>query len=246
MKKLILIIFIAVSNLHVQAQAKKTLKVTYISVPHSQYQVSSNDNRPEKEKNLDIALSQGYQSYFTLLVDLKSSKTAYFFDTLIVKKPVGREKRWMDPTDKISYLFREGPKELYKKEEILDKRFYTKGEVADIEWLITNETKEISGFKCQKATSKNKDFLLTAWFTKDIPVSSGPTNYIGLPGLVILAEEYFNTITLQKVEYSEDGSLVNEKIKILKADFVRGNGVTKEPIFMLEKSRLVKSMRGRN
>lgn len=243
MKNQITALLILITTFNCLAQSKKTIKVTYKSVPYSQYQVNSNDNRPEKEKSLDVALSLGYQSYFELLVDLKTKKTAYVFDTLIVNKPVGREKRWMDVTDKISYVLKESSNQFYKKEEILDRKFFTKGTENDIVWEITNETKTISGFKCQKALSKNKDFLITAWFSKDIPVSSGPANYVGLPGLVLIAEDFFNTISFQKIEYLADGTLVDNKIAPLKTEFNKSNTITKEPIFLLEKSRLVKSMR---
>lgn len=61
-------------------------------------------------------------------------------------------------------------------------------------WNITAERKKIGGFNCLRATAKQKlysrrghyyDLPVTAWFTADIPVSFGPQNYSGLPGLVM-------------------------------------------------------------
>ena len=43
--------------------------------------------------------------------------------------------------------------------------------------------------------------MLTAYNTKEIPVSSGPSIFQGLPGLVVWVEDYFTTIELVDVEY---------------------------------------------
>ena len=65
----------------------------------------------------------------------------------------------------------------------------------DYKWEINpNETKEISGFKCYKATAKTErkhngktqeTFQSFAWFTYEIPTSFGPRGLDGLPGLVL-------------------------------------------------------------
>lgn len=65
----------------------------------------------------------------------------------------------------------------------------------DYKWEINpNETKEISGFKCYKATAKSErkhngktkeTFRSFAWFTYEIPTSFGPRGLDGLPGLVL-------------------------------------------------------------
>lgn len=69
-------------------------------------------------------------------------------------------------------------------------------------WEIHNESKKIDNYLCYKATLKaqivdvNKDennFLrvlestttITAWFTPDIPINSGPLGYGNLPGLIL-------------------------------------------------------------
>jgi len=59
-----------------------------------------------------------------------------------------------------------------------------------LKWTIGKETKYILNYKCQKATTilktkngKNKKII--AWYTNQIPVSSGPFIYSGLPGLIL-------------------------------------------------------------
>jgi GLPGLI family protein len=57
--------------------------------------------------------------------------------------------------------------------------------VPEQNWKITTETKEITGYKCQKATCtfRGRDYI--AWFTREIPVKEGPWKFNGLPGLIV-------------------------------------------------------------
>ena len=80
----------------------------------------------------------------------------------------------------------------------------------DLVWQITDEEKEIAGYKVRKATTDSygdKGFQFykkkaIAWFTTDIPIPTGPQRYYGLPGLIV--ELYYERTregyTLKKVE----------------------------------------------
>lgn len=57
------------------------------------------------------------------------------------------------------------------------------------QWKIETETKEIIGYKCQKATTTFRGRAWTVWFTKDIPIQDGPWKLWGLPGLILEAED---------------------------------------------------------
>jgi GLPGLI family protein len=73
--------------------------------------------------------------------------------------------------------------------------FNVKTDFENYKWEINpNDTKEISGFKCYKATAKTERkhngktqevFESFAWFTYEIPSSFGPRGLDGLPGLVL-------------------------------------------------------------
>ena len=80
----------------------------------------------------------------------------------------------------------------------------------DLVWQITDEEKEIAGYKVRKATTdsygdKGFEFYkgkAIAWFTTDISIPTGPERYYGLPGLIV--ELYYERTkegyTLKKVE----------------------------------------------
>lgn len=62
------------------------------------------------------------------------------------------------------------------------------------DWHIKEVFKTILGYRCQKAvalvTGNGNDQKITAWFTKEIPVSAGPGRIVGLPGLILAVNKY--------------------------------------------------------
>ena len=86
-------------------------------------------------------------------------------------------------------------KEKIKQIDFSGEKFNIVNTFDEYKWNITNESKEINGFKCYMATAhlstfskfKNKtiDIDITVWFTPTIPYSFGPRGLDGLPGLVI-------------------------------------------------------------
>ncbi|MDE6392531.1 MAG: GLPGLI family protein [Muribaculaceae bacterium] len=55
------------------------------------------------------------------------------------------------------------------------------------EWEISDDTKEIIGYQCFKATTDYRGRRWTAWFSPEIPVQEGPWKLCGLPGLILEA-----------------------------------------------------------
>lgn len=82
----------------------------------------------------------------------------------------------------------------------------------DLEWTITDETKQIGAYTARKAITQsfeNPDDSwgdAIVWFTTDIPVPSGPARYYGLPGLILEIEfEYYRgKYTFKGVEEVEN------------------------------------------
>ena len=60
------------------------------------------------------------------------------------------------------------------------------------EWEITDESKDIIGYQCFKATTDFRGRRWTAWFTPEIPIQDGPWKLCGLPGLILEAEDSGN------------------------------------------------------
>ena len=119
---------------------------------------------------------------------------------------------------------------------------YTEKEASPL-WDIKAETELIMGHTCQKAVAKYLGRTYTAWFTSDIPVSTGPWKLRGLPGLIlrvtdsnreyqfeaILIESNLrNTISIKSVEgrYSlTSREKVNELLKHMHKDILQAGEV---------------------
>ena len=126
------------------------------------------------------------------------------------------------------------------------KLFFTEGEVGDIEWELIGEEKIIDGLNCKKAVAKEDNYpMLTVWYTKDLPVSNGPSIYQGLPGLVVRAEDYSRTTELLNIEYTSDKksfmSLYEANFEVFEKEKKRKKHYKQEPILIIKKGDLFKS-----
>lgn len=103
---------------------------------------------------------------------------------------------------------------LIQDQEFYGKRFLVKDRLVSFEWKMSSESKQIGNYMCFKATSliptseltwynfswgeissENSETLdneksidmteITAWYTPQIPISQGPLEYWGLPGLIL-------------------------------------------------------------
>ncbi|WBV58821.1 GLPGLI family protein [Chryseobacterium daecheongense] len=101
-----------------------------------------------------------------------------------------------------------------------------------INWTIFPETKNIEGFKVQKATTTFGGRNWEAWFTNDIQIQDGPYKFCGLPGLILSigddkGDHIFNLVGSKKLNYEplminssrKEIFLTNEKFNKLWNEF---------------------------
>jgi len=71
--------------------------------------------------------------------------------------------------------------------ETLGKTYKIEDDAPKYRWKILNEIKEINGYLCMKAETRDemKDQTIHAWFTDKIPFYGGPEGFGGLPGLIL-------------------------------------------------------------
>ena len=110
--------------------------------------------------------------------------------------------------------------------EMMGKFFLVTENLENTKWKMSGESKKIGQYTCYKATytkqveekvfsfgswnqtngtnqskkpKKMRDVEVVAWFTPEIPVSSGPSWYQGLPGLILEINDNDTTILCTKV-----------------------------------------------
>lgn len=77
--------------------------------------------------------------------------------------------------------------------------------IPKINWTLTDDTEEIMGYECHKATAKWRGSEWNAWYA-DIPINAGPWKFQGLPGLIMKVEDTESdhsiyAISLEKFSY---------------------------------------------
>jgi len=88
----------------------------------------------------------------------------------------------------------------------------------NIKWEITGDTKDILGFKCQKAIGTYKCREYAAWFTKDIPLSIGPWHLNGLPGAILEAKAtdgYVEFTAIKATQVKDNSAAIKSRKKNL-------------------------------
>jgi GLPGLI family protein len=154
------------------------------------------------------------------------------------------------------------------EEDLFDKPFLVSEKLQDYKWEISSETKMIGGYSCQKAIStkpvseeemveyeaelkkkessatnlfsveKPKEQIVTVWFTTEIPVSNGPNNYWGLPGLILEVNDGKTVLLCSKIVLNP-----KEKFEIKKSK--KGKAVTREAFDKISAAKL-ESLKDKN
>jgi len=81
--------------------------------------------------------------------------------------------------------------------------------IPEIDWVLETTTKTIAEFTCQKATGKFRGRTYTIWFTKDIPIQSGPWKLFGAPGAIL---EYYDETG--QIYCAASSIELNEKVNV--------------------------------
>ncbi len=150
-------------------------------------------------------------------------------------------KKYINAKDKTSSI----------EDEILGKEFLIVEPIEKPNWELVDESKKIGDYTCFKAKllipvsekqkkeyeeflkkeeiksslfkmEEPKDKTITAWYTPEIPVSFGPNNYWGLPGLILEINEPELIILCSKVALNTKGATIkvpNKGQKVSQKEF---------------------------
>lgn len=169
----------------------------------------------EMQKQIQQQLQKQFQQEYTLTFNKNES---------MYKREEKLEAP--NPTQSgISIKIQQGSDILYKnikenrftnKTEIFGKRFLVKDTLSNRPWKLINETKNIGNYTCFKAVFTDslttqtineageikktiKERTTTVWYTPQIPVSNGPDDFYGLPGLILEVNDGDLTLVCSKI-----------------------------------------------
>jgi GLPGLI family protein len=120
------------------------------------------------------------------------------------------------------------------KTELMGKVFLIKDNLEAYDWELTGETKNIGNYTCYKAVYEKeeediqidmidgevkeekvtKKRTLVVWYTTDVPISNGPNNYGGLPGLILEVNDGDLTIVCSELVLNpKEAKEIKEPVK---------------------------------
>src|SRR5258705_9803455 len=114
-----------------------------------------------------------------------NDKSLYKFDRLDERTKLPW-KNWMASEDNVWFTdYSAGTFTNYKS--VFGEMYLMSDSLMNIDWKLSpNETREIAGFNCRKATGVIFDSVYVfAFYTDEITVSGGPMGISGLPGMVL-------------------------------------------------------------
>jgi GLPGLI family protein len=203
MKKIFITGLALVSLSSLQAQLKEG-KVLYERT--SQVQIRINDMPAGMEQHLPRTRTDKFELYFGNDQTLwKGAEQDNDNDNAGTGEGGVQVRMIVGGSDDVLYTNLATTKRVEKR-ELFDKTFIIDDSIRAFKWKMTGETKTILNRKCMKATATDirprmmmnmengkmerkevqDTVAIVAWFTSEIPVSSGPGEFQGqLPGLIL-------------------------------------------------------------
>jgi GLPGLI family protein len=176
-----------------------------------------------------------------------TSSLFYEEQRLDVSGSSGRRSSWMSSMSAIQgTLYRDYSSKIFvNRVELFGKFFLIKDTLHSSKWVMTAESKKIGAYMCYKAIltrevpqrvfgfgrqSENNDdrkpkmkkVNIEAWFTPQIPVSTGPYKHGGLPGLILEVSDDATTMLCTKLVMNPEVNLKEyDDIRTKKTDEMR-------------------------
>ena len=97
----------------------------------------------------------------------------------------GMGMRFMRPKSELYRNYK--TKRKVESKEFMGEKFRIEDTLTSPQWKLTNESKKVLQYTCQKATMTDSTAqkAVIAWFTTEIACGSGPEGYGSLPGMIL-------------------------------------------------------------
>jgi GLPGLI family protein len=189
MKKILILITILPLFI-VQIKAQEILDTAYMECTYSfKKMVDTIQRKSVRDTDMRLLVGKKYSKFYSHIVFARDSLLQTMNENEVIS--VISSGRFIDIAHKYNSVEAYKIYTNHKERQITvtdvqpPNRVLYNEQLPKQDWKITNEAKEIAGYKCQKATCTFRGRDYVAWFTNEIPVKEGPWKFNGLPGLIV-------------------------------------------------------------
>lgn len=97
--------------------------------------------------------------------------------------------------------------------------YYTKEGTPKLDWVLSNEKKEINSIECFLAKATFRGRMYHAWYAPEIPSTFGPWKLNGLPGLIVEAYDTYKEVVFRlksiEIPYQVEQTTLNDEYPIV-------------------------------
>lgn len=194
----LILLIICSSYSQLKAQENRFLVAKYVTNPTSSLIIDLLKEQIQDEEEYQSIINElnNHSYFFTLIYDTENNTSLYQLDSVSSVKNVNAGGNY-------EFVIRDKDNVLYAKENFVGSEYYLKGKLEELSWEITKEEKKIGEYNCVKAISKDLNHC-SVWFTKDIPIISGPEIFSGLPGFILYLENALDQTSLQSLKFTDN------------------------------------------
>ncbi|NOQ70593.1 MAG: GLPGLI family protein [Crocinitomix sp.] len=176
---LINLLFTGLAFAQNHGEVKYTTKINlHAELPDDENSEMIKQMIPEFQKMNNVLLFTDSESFYTNESDENANETIEEQDGNVqikIEMDAPEEKIYTDIANGI----------IVEQRDLMGKMFLIRDTLEPADWRVTDEQQIHSGLVCQKAELITEEDTITAWFTSEIPVSTGPAGFAGLPGLIV-------------------------------------------------------------
>lgn len=181
-------------------------QVQFVTKGKIEYVKKTNQHKPYEGQEDNGWISQMlkvYPKFVTDLFELKFDENRSFYK-LEKENTDNKYLMWGGkPSETDGVIQDYTHKSVSTKRDVFENTYVIKDSSRNLDWRITDETRDIAGFECRKAVTKICDSVyVVAFYTDQIPVSGGPESFGGLPGMILelAVPRLYTTWVATKVE----------------------------------------------
>lgn len=191
-------VILMVNLSHFSTMSAQNILVEYQSTKEPP-KFDTNDDVPD-----DVKLLLQKQHSITTNFILKSTPQESIFTKFEKEDNLLDERKVNFFEDNIN-VYKNRVTNTYKMEvpQFLNKEYLIVDNLGYLDWKIEDEYQSILDIQCQKATASYNEKDIIAWFAESIPISDGPFDYHGLPGLILKVETIVKSYTATAIEFTE-------------------------------------------